>query len=59
MMEWHKSSYSSDYGNCVEIAQIPGGRAVRDSKNPEGGTLRFSYAEWSAFIGTIKAGAPR
>ncbi|MGH3822616.1 MAG: DUF397 domain-containing protein [Pseudonocardiaceae bacterium] len=58
-MEWYKSSYSSNYGNCVEIAQVPGGRAVRDSKNPEGGTLTFSHAEWSAFIGALKTGEPR
>jgi hypothetical protein len=58
-MEWYKSSYSSDDGNCVEIASLPGGRAVRDSKNPEGGMLRFGHAEWSAFIGSVKTGEPR
>jgi hypothetical protein len=40
--------------NCVEIAQIPGADtafAVRDSKNPSAGTLRFTGAELRAFAG--------
>ena len=32
--EWHKSSYSSQSGNCVEVARnLPGLVAVRDSKD--------------------------
>jgi hypothetical protein len=35
---------------CVEIADLPNGaRAVRDSKNPDGGHLMFTATEWSAF----------
>ena len=35
--EWHKSSYSSQSGNCVEVARnLPGLVAVRDSKAPDG-----------------------
>jgi hypothetical protein len=37
--------------SCVLIAPIPGvkdGFAVRDSKNPDAGTLRFSGAELRA-----------
>ena len=35
--EWHKSSYSSQSGNCVEVARnLPGLVAVRDSKQPDG-----------------------
>ncbi|WP_229690884.1 DUF397 domain-containing protein, partial [Sphaerisporangium melleum] len=34
-LHWHKSSHSSgNGGNCVEIAPLPGGMAVRDSKRP-------------------------
>ncbi|MFD0855202.1 DUF397 domain-containing protein [Actinomadura adrarensis] len=29
--------------------------AARDSKNPAGGTLRFSAREWSEFLARIKA----
>jgi Domain of unknown function (DUF397) len=55
-MEWYKSSYSSDVGNCVEIAQLPGGPVVRDSKNPDDAMLTFSHAEWAAFVAGIRGG---
>ena len=49
-LAWRKSRYSSDQGNCVEVADLDGGgRAVRDSKNPHGPALVFSAAEWAAF----------
>ncbi|MFF2077994.1 DUF397 domain-containing protein [Kitasatospora sp. NPDC058162] len=55
--EWHKSSFSMANGECVEVAQLPGGAvAVRDSKNPGLAPLRFSPAEWSAFRRGIEAG---
>lgn len=47
---WHKSSYSGPENNCVETAVLPNGIAVRDSKHPEGGALRFSAAAWSDFL---------
>ena len=40
-----------DMESCVEIAPIPcveDAYAVRDSKNPEAGTLRFTGAELRA-----------
>ena len=47
-LAWKKSSYSSGSGgNCVEVAALPnGGRAIRDSKNPAGGMLLLTPAEW-------------
>ena len=34
---WRKSSYSNGTGgNCAEVADLPNGRAVRDSKHPDG-----------------------
>jgi hypothetical protein len=46
-----KSSYSGNNGNCVEVAHLPtGGRAVRDSKNPDGPALTFTTEEWNAFV---------
>lgn len=48
---WFKSSYSSGNGQCVEAARTAdGGMAVRDSKDPSGGTLQFTGAEWDAFL---------
>lgn len=56
-LNWHKSTYSSQNGNCVEVAELPdGGRAVRDSKNPGGPMLRFTPDEWQAFVYSVKGG---
>jgi hypothetical protein len=39
--EWRKSSFSSQSGNCVEVARnLPGIVAIRDSKEPGRGPLR-------------------
>lgn len=47
---WRKSSASGAENNCVEIANLPGGaKAVRDSKNPQNGLLRFTAPEWAIF----------
>jgi hypothetical protein len=55
---WKKSSLSGNGGgNCVEVAtNLPGLIAVRDSKNPSGPALRFTPAEWDAFLGGVKLG---
>lgn len=47
--QWRKSSYSGDGGNgggeCVEVAWLADGRImVRDSKNPDAGTVTASRA---------------
>jgi Domain of unknown function (DUF397) len=56
-LAWVKSSLSFSNGNCVEVAGLPGGgAAVRDSKDPEGPVLRFTPAEWDAFLGGAKGG---
>ncbi|PJE95403.1 DUF397 domain-containing protein [Streptomyces carminius] len=47
---WRKSSASAGEHECVEVAELPGGgRAVRDSKNPQREPLRFTATEWAAF----------
>jgi hypothetical protein len=54
-LRWRKSSYSSGNGGaCVEVAPLPGGVAVRDSKNPAGPILSFTPDEWRAFISDMK-----
>jgi hypothetical protein len=52
-----KSSLSFANGNCVEVASLSGGQVgVRDSKDSEGLVLRFTPAEWDAFVGGVRNG---
>ncbi|MFB4285980.1 DUF397 domain-containing protein [Nonomuraea sp. MTCD27] len=56
-LTWSKSSFSGQGDNCVEVADLPhGGRAVRDSKDPDGPVLKFTASEWEAFRRGMKAG---
>ena len=55
-MNWQKSSYSVPNGNCVEMARVPDGAAVRDSKDQTGPVLRFTADAWFAFLAGVKAG---
>jgi hypothetical protein len=49
--EWRKSSYSHDHGNeCIEVAEMPGRMAIRDSKNPDGPVLLLSPAAFGDFV---------
>lgn len=54
--EWRKSSRSGTQGNCVEVRVIDGTIELRDSKNPDGPILRFTGAEWIAFLGGAENG---
>ncbi|MFE2411572.1 DUF397 domain-containing protein [Kitasatospora sp. NPDC059408] len=56
-LEWFKSSYSSNGGDCIEVAAnsvhtVP----VRDSKDPQGPVLAFPVEAWSAFVVAVRAG---
>jgi len=54
--QWHKSSYSGQSGNCVEVARnLPALVAVRDSKAPESPQLLVSPETWRAFLLTLRA----
>ena len=53
---WHKSSYSSASGQCVEVASVAGAVMVRDSKNPAGPELVYSREAWMTFVEGVKAG---
>lgn len=48
--KWFKSSYSGSHGECVEVANLEAGAAVRDTKHRELGALTFDRPEWHAFI---------
>jgi predicted secreted Zn-dependent protease len=53
---WWRSTYSQNIHECVEVAALATGRAVRDSKDPSRPVLRVSAAEWSAFTAGVRAG---
>lgn len=54
---WIKSSLSFANGDCVEVASLPDSRiGVRDSKDTAGPILRFTTAEWHAFLGGARNG---
>lgn len=51
---WRKSSYSGNTGGeCVEVAPLTPHIAVRDSKNPEVGTLTLSPEAYVAFVSHV------
>lgn len=53
---WQKSTYSSQNGNCVEVARnLPALVAIRDSKHPNGPALLVTRAVWRAFIDVMRA----
>ncbi|GAB2818684.1 DUF397 domain-containing protein [Lentzea nigeriaca] len=52
---WRKASRSGgNGGQCVEV--VSGVRAVRDSKNPDGGVLMLEGGAAVAFMTAVKAG---
>jgi hypothetical protein len=54
---WVKSSLSFANGNCVEVADLPGGAiGVRNSRDAKGPVLRFTPDEWQAFLGGVRNG---
>ncbi len=54
---WRKSTQSQGgSSNCVEVAHLPDGVLVRNSKNPDGPILAFTPSEWRAFLGGAKDG---
>ena len=54
---WTKSSWSNPDGNCVEVAELPGGDiAVRNSRDPKGPALVYTPAEIRAFVRGAKTG---
>ncbi|WP_030420469.1 DUF397 domain-containing protein [Streptomyces sp. SCSIO 75703] len=53
---WMKSRYSNAEGNCVEVALVDGGIAMRNSRDPDGPALVYTSAEVAAFVAGAKDG---
>lgn len=54
---WHKSTRSdANGGQCVEVAGLDSGVAVRDSKDRSGPVLFFAPAEWASFVDALRHG---
>ncbi|WP_435107133.1 DUF397 domain-containing protein [Nocardiopsis synnemataformans] len=54
--EYRKASYSTAHGqDCVEIGDLPGASAVRDTQHREQGALLFESTEWTRFLTVAKA----
>ncbi|MFE1167498.1 DUF397 domain-containing protein [Nocardiopsis sp. NPDC058789] len=52
---FRKSSYSTGRGqDCVEVADLPTGAAVRDTQNRELGHLTFASPEWVALLNGVR-----
>lgn len=54
---WVKSSYSDAGQACVEIADLDGAVAVRDSKDPDGPALFLPGAAFSSFVTGVRDGS--
>lgn len=43
-------------GSCVEVGHHGDDVLVRDGKDPDGPVLKFTRAEWEAFVAGVQAG---
>lgn len=55
---WRKASYSNGSGSCVEVADASPVVLVRDTKDPDGGTLSIPADAWAKFTSSLKNLAP-
>ncbi|RKS06293.1 uncharacterized protein DUF397 [Nocardiopsis sp. Huas11] len=50
---WHKSSYSSAEGRCVEVSE-GASVLVRDTQNRPLGHIEYSADAWTTFLDGVK-----
>jgi hypothetical protein len=54
---WRKASASAMNGNCVEVRPVRDGHVeVRDSKDPDGGTVLLDAGNFAGLLNDIKTG---
>ncbi|MFD8118953.1 DUF397 domain-containing protein [Streptomyces microflavus] len=53
---WVKARSSQGDGNCVEVAKLPSGMAMRNSRFPDGSALVYTDEEVKRFFGAVKGG---
>ena len=59
MIRWRKASRSNASGNeCVEVANLPDGFGVRDSKAPDSAHLTLSRDAFAELVSRIKTDPP-
>jgi hypothetical protein len=51
-----KSTFSGAAGHCTEVQMTDESVLVKDSKHPDVEPLRFTFAEWDAFVLGVKDG---
>jgi hypothetical protein len=57
---FRKSSHSMPTrGDCVEVCDLPGVSAVRDSRHRDGSALHFPAGEWRAALASVVAQPPK
>lgn len=57
-LAWRTSSFTGSNGNsCVEVAELPEGVAVRDTKDRSRTPHVHSAAAWAAFVAGVRTGA--
>jgi hypothetical protein len=54
--QWIKATRSGQQSACVEMRRTDGGVEVRDSKHPDGPTLKYTKAEFTAWLDGAKKG---
>ncbi|MEU9188523.1 DUF397 domain-containing protein [Streptomyces sp. NPDC048484] len=54
-IQWHKSSYSEQSGNCLELAVVDGQVLLRESDDP-GVVVSTTPAKLAAFLAGARAG---